>query len=139
MSKREVIMAALEHRIRAVHTGTLRRDGRGNDDITMRPADLPAIVLEMRRDSAKSVNEQTDRTIEVDLAIYTTGANRLVDADALLETVMGALLSQGVGLAGVRLREGDTTWETVGEPDMPILRTAVELMVSYRTDYNSIL
>lgn len=137
-SKRETIMAAIEARIETATALVVRRQARGDEDAHVLPSDLPAIVMEMRRDVSKSANEQTERTLEIDIAIYSTGQSRVTDADALAAQIVPAVLARGADLPGVRIREGDTVWTFQNDAEDPVLLTSIALSVAYKTLHNSI-
>ncbi len=135
-SRRETILAALLARINAATSVTALMRGRESDDFRLLPNELPAVVIEKQRDSAKAENDNSIRTLEIEVAIYT--ANDDPAADTLNQTTVAAVLAIKSDLPGVRIREGATTWEDI-PAEQPILRTSVEFAIGYRTDFNSIL
>lgn len=135
MSRRETILAALLARVKAATTAEVLMRGREADDFRLAPDELPAVVIEKRRDAAKAENDNSIRTLEIEVAIYT--ANDDPAADTLNQSIVAAVLAIKSDIPGVRIREGATAWEDT-PTEQPILRTSVEFVISYRTDSNSI-
>lgn len=136
-SRREQIIAAIVARIKAVTNATVMVRGREVDDLRLLPDELPAIVIEKRSDAPTPKNETSRRTLELGIAIYTADSESDTDGDAINQLVIPALLARGSDMAGASITEGATEWETV-PAELPVLRTAIALSITYRTQFNSI-